>query len=62
MRTLADGGLTMVVVTHEIGFAREAADRVVFMDGGHVVEQGPPEAVLVNPQHPRTQAFLSRFI
>ena len=52
----------MVVVTHEIGFAREAADRVVFMDGGHVVEQGPPEAVLVNPQHPRTQAFLSRFI
>ena len=62
MRTLADGGLTMVVVTHEIGFAREAADRVGFMDGGHVVEQGPPEAVLVNPQHPRTQAFLSRFI
>lgn len=62
MRTLANGGLTMVVVTHEIGFAREAADRVVFMDGGHVVEQGPPEAVLVNPQHPRTQAFLSRFI
>ncbi|WWI26560.1 hypothetical protein VRB18_15335 [Erwinia aphidicola] len=62
MRTLADGGLTMVVVTHEIGFAREAADRVVFMDGGHVVEQRPPEAVLVNPQHPRTQAFLSRFI
>ncbi|MFK8256481.1 amino acid ABC transporter ATP-binding protein [Erwinia sp. AnSW2-5] len=62
MRTLADQGLTMVVVTHEIGFAREAADRVVFMDGGRVVEQGAPEEVLVNPQHPRTQAFLSRFI
>lgn len=62
MRTLADQGLTMVVVTHEIGFAREAADRVVFMDGGRVVEQGPPEALLVNPQHARTQAFLSRFI
>lgn len=62
MRTLADQGLTMVVVTHEIGFAREAADRVVFMDGGRVVEQGTPEDVLVNPQHPRTQAFLSRFI
>jgi polar amino acid transport system ATP-binding protein len=62
MRTLADRGLTMVVVTHEIGFAREAADRVVFMDGGVVVEQGPPEKVLVNPEHPRFQAFLSRFI
>lgn len=62
MRTLADQGLTMVVVTHEIGFAREAADRVVFMDGGVVVEQGPPEKVLVNPEHPRFQAFLSRFI
>ena len=62
MRTLADRGLTMIVVTHEIGFAREAADRVVFMDGGVVVEQGPPEQVIGNPQHPRTQAFLSRFI
>lgn len=62
MRALADQGLTMVVVTHEIGFAREAADRVVFMDGGVVVEQGPPDEVLVNPQHPRFQAFLSRFI
>lgn len=62
MRTLADRGLTMIVVTHEIGFAREAADRVVFMDGGVVVEQGSPEQVIGNPQHPRTQAFLSRFI
>lgn len=62
MRDLAAQGLTMIVVTHEISFAREAADRVVFMDGGVVVEQGRPEDVLVNPQHPRTQAFLSRFI
>lgn len=62
MRDLAARGLTMIVVTHEIGFAREAADRVVFMDGGHILEQGRPEEVLVHPQHPRTQAFLSRFI
>lgn len=62
MRDLAQQGLTMIVVTHEIGFAREAADRVVFMDGGYVVEQGTADEVLVNPQHPRTQAFLSRFI
>jgi polar amino acid transport system ATP-binding protein len=52
----------MIVVTHEIGFAREAADRVVFMDGGKVVEEGKPEDVLGNPQHPRTRSFLSRFI
>lgn len=62
MRDLAQQGLTMIVVTHEIGFAKEAADRVVFMDRGHVVEQGSAQEVLVNPQHPRTQAFLSRFI
>jgi len=62
MRDLAQQGLTMIVVTHEIGFAKEAADRVVFMDRGYVVEQGAAEEVLVNPQHPRTQAFLSRFI
>ncbi|WP_445682379.1 amino acid ABC transporter ATP-binding protein [Radicibacter daui] len=62
MRDLASQGLTMIVVTHEIGFAREAADRVVFMDGGKVVEEGPPEAVIGNPQHPRTRTFLSRFI
>jgi polar amino acid transport system ATP-binding protein len=62
MRDLAKQGLTMIVVTHEIGFAREAADRVVFMDGGVVVEQGRPEDVIGNPQHPRTQAFLSRFL
>lgn len=62
MRSLADQGLTMIVVTHEISFAREAADRVIFMDEGAVVEQGRPDDVLVTPQHPRTQAFLSRFI
>ena len=62
MRDLADGGLTMIVVTHEIGFAKEAADRVVFMDGGVVVEQGPPGQILANPTHPRTQAFLKRFL
>lgn len=62
MRTLADGGLTMVVVTHEISFARAAADRVVFIDGGVIVEQGPPEEVLDNPQHARTREFLARFL
>ncbi|MGO7543446.1 amino acid ABC transporter ATP-binding protein [Rhizobium ruizarguesonis] len=62
MRDLAKQGLTMIVVTHEIGFAREAADRVVFMDGGNVVEMGKPEDVIGNPQRPRTQAFLARFL
>jgi polar amino acid transport system ATP-binding protein len=62
MKDLARQGLTMIVVTHEIGFAREAADRVVFMDGGHVIEAGPPEQVITEPRHPRTRSFLSRFI
>jgi len=62
MRDLARQGLTMIVVTHEIGFAKEAADRVVFMDGGHIVEMGTPGEVIGNPKHPRTQAFLSRFL
>ena len=60
MRDLAKRGMTMIVVTHEMGFAREVADRVVFMDGGVVVEEGPPSEVIVNPQHKRTKAFLSR--
>jgi ABC-type polar amino acid transport system ATPase subunit len=58
MRDLAEGGMTMLVVTHEMGFARRVADRVVFMDGGKVVEQGPPAAVLESPSHERTQRFL----
>ncbi len=58
MRDLAKSGMTMIVVTHEIGFSREVADRLVFMDGGVVVEAGAPRDVLDNPQHPRTQAFL----
>ena len=60
MRDLADEGMTMIVVTHEMGFAREVADHVVFMDGGIVVEQGRPADVLGNPQHERTQSFLRR--
>lgn len=59
MRDLANSGMTMIVVTHEMGFAREVADRVVFMHGGQVVEQGPPSEVLGNPQHERTRSFLS---
>ena len=62
MRDLAGQGLTMIVVTHEVGFARAAADRVVFMDAGLIVEQGRPGDVLSRPQHPRTRAFLARFI
>ena len=58
MRRLAATGMTMLVVTHEIAFAREVADRVVVMDGGVIVEQGPAKDLLSNPQHPRTQAFL----
>ncbi|HZY77223.1 MAG TPA: amino acid ABC transporter ATP-binding protein [Jatrophihabitantaceae bacterium] len=62
MKQLAKGGMTMVVVTHEMGFAREVADEVVFMDGGVVVERGKPNDVLVNPQHERTKAFLSKVL
>ncbi|GAA3713613.1 amino acid ABC transporter ATP-binding protein [Streptomyces tremellae] len=62
IRDLARGGTTMVVVTHEIGFAREVADTVVFMDGGTVVEQGPPSQVLDHPRHDRTRAFLAKVL
>jgi polar amino acid transport system ATP-binding protein len=62
MRALAQRGMTMVVVTHEIGFAREVADTLVFMDGGVVVESGHPREVIANPQHERTQAFLSKVL
>ena len=58
MRELAEEGMTMIVVTHEMGFAREVASRVVFMDGGVVVEEGPPAEVLGNPQQERTKRFL----
>jgi polar amino acid transport system ATP-binding protein len=62
MRDLANQGMTMVVVTHEIGFAREVADTLVFMDGGHVIETGDPREVIANPQHQRTQDFLSKVL
>ncbi|MHA7188982.1 amino acid ABC transporter ATP-binding protein [Arthrobacter sp. MDT2-16] len=62
MKQLAREGMTMMVVTHEMGFAREVGDRVVFMDGGVVVEQGRPEDVLGDPQHERTRLFLSKVL
>ncbi len=62
MRGLAADGMTMIVVTHEIGFAREVCDRVVFMDGGVIVEQGTPADVFGNPQHDRTRSFLSKVL
>jgi general L-amino acid transport system ATP-binding protein len=62
MRALAENGMTMVVVTHEIGFAREVGDTLVFMDEGVVVEAGAPRAVLSDPQHERTKAFLSKVL
>ena len=58
MRNLADRGMTMVVVTHEMRFARDVADRVVFMDEGHIAEQGTPQEVLDNPKQDRTKRFL----
>jgi len=62
MRKLAEDGMTMLVVTHEMGFAREVADRVLFIDGGVVVEQGTAKSLLSQPQHPRTQDFLRRVL
>ena len=60
IRRLADAGMTMIVVTHEIRFAREVADRVIFMDDGKVIEEGSPAQVIDNPQQPRTRRFLRR--
>jgi len=60
MHNLRDGGMTMLVVSHELGFAREAADRVVFMEGGVIVEQGPPEQIFAAPTQTRTRAFVAR--
>ena len=62
MRDLAQGGMTMIVVTHEIGFAREVGDTLTFMDQGVVVESGAPKEVIANPQHPRTRDFLSKVL
>ncbi|WP_022797909.1 amino acid ABC transporter ATP-binding protein [Thermus islandicus] len=62
MRDLARGGMTMLVVTHEMGFAREVADRVIFMDGGQVVEEGRPEEIFTKPREERTRSFLQRVL
>jgi len=62
MKELAEEGMTMVVVTHEMGFAREVADRVVVLDQGELIEQGSPEQIFSHPSHPRTRAFLSRVL
>jgi len=62
MKDLAAEGMTMIVVTHEMGFAREVADSVAFMDDGVVIERGEPVQVFAEPSHPRTQAFLSKVL
>ena len=62
MKQLAREGMTMVVVTHEMGFAREVGDRVVFMDGGRIIEQGTPEDVFERPQNPRLKEFLGKIL
>ena len=62
MKQLAADGMTMVIVTHEIGFAREVADRVIFMDGGYIVEEGTPEEIFQNPREPRTIDFLNKVL
>ncbi|MBQ9188064.1 MAG: amino acid ABC transporter ATP-binding protein, partial [Clostridia bacterium] len=62
MGSLADGGMTMVIVTHEMGFAREVADRVVFMDGGKILEENTPDKLFNAPENPRTQLFLSKVL
>ena len=62
MKKLAEDGMTMIVVTHEMGFAREVADRVIFMDGGFIVEEGAPEELFSHPSHERTQSFLNKVL
>ena len=62
MQELAKGGMTMVVVTHEMGFAREVADRIIFMDGGYIIEEGSPEEVLKHPKQERTKSFLEKVL
>ena len=62
MKELAEGGMTMMVVTHEMGFARDVADRVFFVDEGIIMEEGTPEEVFDHPKNPRTQSFLSKVL
>jgi len=62
MKQLARDGMTMLVVTHEMGFAREVGDRIVFMDNGKIVEEGTPEEIFTNPKHERTRRFLSMIL
>ena len=62
IKQLADEGMTMVIVTHEMGFAREVADRVLFMDGGIIAEEAPPQELFSNPKLPRTKEFLSKVL
>jgi polar amino acid transport system ATP-binding protein len=62
VRGLAKGGMTMVIATHEMGFARDVADRVCFLDAGRILEQGPPSELLADPKQPRTRQFLQRVI
>ena len=62
MKRLAESGMTMVIVTHEMGFAREVGDRLLFVDGGYIVEQGPPKEVFENPKEERTKSFLSKVL
>ena len=62
MKTLAESGMTMMVVTHEMGFARQVADRVLFVDGGKILEEGKPEDLFTNPKEPRTQDFLAKIL
>jgi polar amino acid transport system ATP-binding protein len=62
MKNLARGGMTMLVVTHEMGFARSVATEVIFMEGGEIVEQGPPGEILTNPRHPRTREFIGKIV
>jgi polar amino acid transport system ATP-binding protein len=62
MKQLAGEGMTMIVVTHEMGFAKDVADRVIFMDGGYIVEEGPPDEIFTKPKNERTKAFLSRVL
>ena len=62
IRQLADEGMTMVIVTHEMGFAKEVADRILFMDDGRITEEGTPEEIFGNPKNPRTKEFLSKVL